>query len=83
MTDEGKESKPGPRPPFCQTDSCRGVMGKWRCPRPINRHAAPKAAGCWGPRHSALTPWLCLEAKPERALGPVWLDQRPCTAHLH
>ena len=26
--------------------SCRGAMGKWRRPRPINRHAAPKAAGC-------------------------------------
>ena len=26
--------------------SCRGAMGKWRRPRPTNRHAAPKAAGC-------------------------------------
>ena len=41
-----------------------------RCSRPINRHAAPKAAGCWGPRRSALALWLRLEAKSERALGP-------------
>ena len=26
--------------------NCRGVVGERGCPRPINRHAAPKAAGC-------------------------------------
>ena len=45
-------------------------MGKWRRPRPINRHASTKAAGFWGPRRSVLDLWLCLEAKPECALGP-------------
>ena len=45
-------------------------MGKRRRPRPINRHASTKAAGCWGPRRSALALWLRLEAKSERALGP-------------
>ena len=33
-------------------------MGKRRRPRPINRHAAPKAAGYWGLRHFALAPSL-------------------------
>ena len=86
-----------------KSGSYRGSMGKRRCPCPINHHAATKAAGCWGPRHSALALWLRLEAKPERALGPgatfgvlgtgvprlaclrptAWLQQRPCTAHLH
>ena len=33
-------------------------MGKQGCPRPINRHAAPKAVGCWGPQHFALAPSL-------------------------
>ena len=45
-------------------------MGKRRRPRPINRHASTKAAGYWGLRRSALALWLCLEAKPERALVP-------------
>ena len=45
-------------------------MGKWRRPRPINRHTPTVAAGCWGPRRSALALWLRLEAKSERALGP-------------
>ena len=45
-------------------------MGKRRRPRPINRHALTKVAGYWRPRRSALALWLCLEAKPERALGP-------------
>ena len=53
-----------------KSGSCRGSMGKRRRPRPINCHAAPKAAGCWGPRRSALASWLRLEAKSERALGP-------------
>ena len=53
-----------------KSGSCRGSMGKRRCPRPINRHASTKAAGFWGPRRSALDHWLRLEAKPERALGP-------------
>ena len=26
--------------------NCRGVVGERSCPRPINRHTAPKAAGC-------------------------------------
>ena len=45
-------------------------MGKRRRPRPINHHVAPKAAGYWGPRRSALAPWLRREAMSERALGP-------------
>ena len=45
-------------------------MGKWRLPRPVNRHASIKAAGYWGPWHSALALRLLLEAKPERGLGP-------------
>ena len=53
-----------------KSGSCRGSVGKRRRPRPINRHASSKAAGCWGPRRSALAPWLRLEAKPERALDP-------------
>ena len=53
-----------------KSSSCRCSMGKWRCPRPINRHASTKAAGYWGPQRSALALWLCLEAKPEHALGP-------------
>ena len=61
--------------PFMQqglfkSGSCRGDVGKRRCPCPINRHASTKAVGCWGPRRSALALWLCLEAKSERALGP-------------
>ena len=51
-------------------NGCRGIMGKQRRPRPINRHASTKAACFWGPRRSALDLWLRLEAKPERALGP-------------
>ena len=50
--------------------SRRGSVGKWRRPRPINRHASTEAAGFWGPRCSELDPWLHREAKPERALGP-------------
>ena len=38
--------------------SCRGVMGKRSRPRPINRHATPKAAGYWGPWRIALEPSL-------------------------
>ena len=53
-----------------KSGSCRGSMGKRRRPRPISHHALTKAAGCWGPRHSALAPWLRLEAKSECALGP-------------
>ena len=53
-----------------KSDSCRGSVGKRRRPRPINRHTSTKAAGYWGPRHSALSLWLRLEAKPECALGP-------------
>ena len=41
-----------------------------RRPRRINCHVSTKAAGYWGPRCFALDLWLCLEAKPERALGP-------------
>ena len=40
------------------SNGCRGIVGKRRRPRPINRHAAPKAAGCWGPRRFALAPSL-------------------------
>ena len=50
--------------------SCRGSVGKRRRPCPINRHTSTKATGYWGPGRSALDLWLCLEAKPERALGP-------------
>ena len=53
-----------------KSGSCRGSMGKWRCPRSINRHAATKAAGCWGPQCSALALWLRYKAKSEHALGP-------------
>ena len=53
-----------------KSGSCRGSMGKRRRPRPINHHVSTKAAGCWGPRRSALAPWLRLETKFERALGP-------------
>ena len=53
-----------------KSGSCRGSVGKRRCPRPINRHPSDGAAGCWGPRRSALAPWLRLEAKSERSLGP-------------
>ena len=52
------------------SNGCRGVVGKRRCPRPINRHAAPKAAGYWGPRCFALAPLLPYQAKPGCALGP-------------
>ena len=38
--------------------SCRGVVGKRGRPRPIDRHVAPKAACCWGPRRFALAPPL-------------------------
>ena len=37
-----------------KSGSCRGSMGKRRCPHPINRHASTKVAGYWGPRRSAL-----------------------------
>ena len=53
-----------------KSGSCRGSVGKRRCPRPINRHASTKAACYWGPRCSALDLWIHLEAKPERTLGP-------------
>ena len=53
-----------------KSGSCRDSVGKQRRPRPINRHASIKAAGYWGPRRSALDPWLRREAKSERALGP-------------
>lgn len=53
-----------------KSGSCQGSVGKRRHPRPINRHASREAAGCWGPRLSTLAPWLRLEAKYERALGP-------------
>ena len=53
-----------------KSGSCRGNMGKQRRPRPINFYVSTKAAGYWGPRRSAPALWLCLEAKPERALGP-------------
>ena len=52
-------------PAFCQPGSCRGSMGKRRRPCPINRHAATKVAGCWGPRRSALAP--CFSAKPSQS----------------
>src|SRR3954468_12769255 len=39
-------------------------------PRPINRHAAPEAAGCWGPRGFALALSPLGTAKSMRALGP-------------
>ena len=55
---------------FVKSSSCRGSVGKRRRPRPINRHASTEAAGFWGPRRFVLDPWLRLEAKPERALGP-------------
>ena len=40
----------GNHDPFCMqglvtSDGCRGIVGKRRRPRPINRHAASKAAG--------------------------------------
>ena len=57
-------------PLLSDENSCQGSMGKQRRPRPINLHASTEAAGYWGPRHSALDPWLRLEAKSERALGP-------------
>ena len=57
-------------PGLVKSSSCRGSVGKRRRPRPINCHASTKAAGCWGPRRSALALWLRLEAKPEHALGP-------------
>ena len=53
-----------------KSGSYRGSVGKRRRPCPINRHASTKAAGFWVPRCSALDLWLCLEAMPERALGP-------------
>ena len=34
--------------------SCQGAVGEPGRPRPINRHAVPKAAGYWGPRRIAL-----------------------------
>ena len=43
---------------FVKMGSCRGSVRKWRRPRPINRHAAPKAAVYWGPRCFALAPSL-------------------------
>ena len=49
-------------------NGCRGIMGKRRRPRPINRHAAPKAAGCWGPGASHLP--LRFSAKPSP--GAPW-----------
>ena len=41
----------GNHDPLCmqglvQSVQFRGAMGKWRCPRPINLHAAPKTTGC-------------------------------------
>ena len=65
----------GNHDPLCMqgpdgSHSCQGIMGKQGRPRPINRHAAPKAAGYWGPRCSELDPWLRCEAKPERTWGP-------------
>ena len=65
----------GNHDPFCmqglvKSRSYRGVMGEPGRPRPINRHATPKAAGYWGPRRSVLDLWLRPKAKPERALGP-------------
>ena len=45
-------------------------MGKRRRLRQVSRHASIKAAGYCGPRRSALAPWLRLETKSERALGP-------------
>ena len=70
--DEGKAMKVQWRAPVLLSarDGCRGSMGKWRRPRPVDRHASIKVAGYWGPRHSALDPRLRLEAKCERALGP-------------
>ena len=58
---------------MCSSDlsgSCRGGVGKRRRPCPVSRHASINVAGYWGPRRSALDPWLCREAKYERALGP-------------
>ena len=57
-----------------KSGSCRGSVGKRRRPRPINHHASTEAAGYWGPRRSALDPWLRLEAKPKRASGPGLLS---------
>ena len=51
---EGKEGKPRRVPlpyQFVQLLRCRGEP---RRSRPINRQAAPKAAGYWGPRRFAL-----------------------------
>src|SRR3954466_11127746 len=45
-------------------------MGELCRPRPINRHAAPKAAGCEGPRRFALALSLLGMAKSMHALGP-------------
>ena len=53
-----------------KSSSCRGSMGKWRRPRPINRHASTEATGFWGPWCSELDPSLHREAKPARTLGP-------------
>ena len=41
-----------------------------RRPRPVNRHAVPKAAGCYGPRRFALALPPPCTAKSGRALGP-------------
>ena len=53
----------GNHDPFCMQGpvnscSCRGVVRKQGCPRPINRHAAPKATGCLGPWRFTLAPSL-------------------------
>ena len=53
-----------------KSSSCRGSVLKRRRPCPINRHASTEAACFWGPRRSALDPWLRRKAKPERTLGP-------------
>ena len=60
-----------------KSSSCRGSVGKWRRPHPINHHVSTEAAGSWGPRRSVLDPWLRRGAKPDRTLGPGGYCRRP------
>ena len=45
-------------------------MGKQGRPRPINRHAAPKAAGCWGPAALRTCPFASLLRQVRARLRP-------------
>ena len=53
-----------------KSGSCRGSMEKRRRSRPISCHTAPKAAGCWDPRHFALAPFASLLSQVQARLGP-------------